>query len=964
MRVRSLLAPPASGLLLLLGADSTTMVFAKNLITVDHDPWKTSALASAAVELILSILLFFETCTSSSKGPASIKDSEDGDNAHSACKTGLQRVDIEGHRRRRKKQKRHTRLKSEVAIHGNEASVKDHSASQASNSGPENAILSNVQGVDEIVHVSAYFEHRGRSEGTSRRDADCGNNDATSPYRSDTLKEHVCDDEIQRIDQRLFDCISTSLRLDRNLNGGYTGVEALRDRRIDGDNEHYIAALKLRRSNYKGSHVLIEGTDNRNIHVNADGITDSLHESDTIKGQVIGKGTEFEDEDACDKGTKMLHESEARERTKPIEQLGKDCIDDSEHGITSLQHADTRSPQWPFGEQEIRGEDVRNLDTAFLYPDECFQRHSQESLDSSELSVYKSGQTREEEPTEGLLNRTSNFDVDLPGLKDNEGLIQFGSLIACANDICSAELQKSSVLLDEELPSNNPTGAYSGEEGNADAKRKERIDALKTAFLAEKLELEAELERERNAAAIATDEYMKMIQKLQKEKSSMEMQVAQIHRMSEERTSYGEQVMTTLKDILFNRERESMALEKEIEFYRKKLWQIGAIETADAHSENANLLPAGNSEHSLALIHSQLAESWSVAGPMIRPHQALSTEIKDPDWKSQRGLHPDSEGRSTSSVDQHSISQDPITDDKAPSPPWNPASNEQILPLMAKMEHPATQHRLQLAGKTLNDQMQGEAFHDLRMNEYQSEKQEQEGMHQYSGYKEADKDASGNDLRNAQSKCNTRNEDLGEIDEEFCGHLPIHDVYEVHSLSNQTQLRIDEDRLNCTLRSPDCHNSDVPPWILQEMKPEISEDSPSMSSCVVQGVYSQTKKSFDRCRSELQLKRLDTMEKHKMASGIRQVASRLKALEEDRELLRKTLESMKHRDGTQLSLLQEISGNLKELCMGSFTGAAVLEEAFIPSPSRSPAPKRRRHYTGSPRPDQTFFAATKGSIKS
>ncbi|MCO5603421.1 hypothetical protein L7F22_057571 [Adiantum nelumboides] len=62
--------------------------------------------------------------------------------------------------------------------------------------------------------------------------------------------------------------------------------------------------------------------------------------------------------------------------------------------------------------------------------------------------------------------------------------------------------------------------------------------------------LETELEKERNAVAIATNKTMAMISRLQEEKSAMQLVVAQLQRMTEEKAEYDEHAMALLKEIL------------------------------------------------------------------------------------------------------------------------------------------------------------------------------------------------------------------------------------------------------------------------------------------------------------------------------------------------------------------------------------------------------------------------------
>ncbi|MCO5567004.1 hypothetical protein L7F22_020687 [Adiantum nelumboides] len=110
--------------------------------------------------------------------------------------------------------------------------------------------------------------------------------------------------------------------------------------------------------------------------------------------------------------------------------------------------------------------------------------------------------------------------------------------------------------------------------------KEEGVDVLREVLCAERkmlAALEIELEKERNAVAIATSKTMAMVSRLQEEKSAMQLVVAQLQRMAEEKVEYDEHAMALLKkveydehamallkEILFKREAEKHALEKNL----------------------------------------------------------------------------------------------------------------------------------------------------------------------------------------------------------------------------------------------------------------------------------------------------------------------------------------------------------------------------------------------------------------
>lgn len=100
------------------------------------------------------------------------------------------------------------------------------------------------------------------------------------------------------------------------------------------------------------------------------------------------------------------------------------------------------------------------------------------------------------------------------------------------------------------------------------------IEQLKTALKSERKALSAlyaELEEERSASAIAANQTMAMITRLQEEKAAMQMEALQYQRMMEEQSEYDQEALQLLNDLMIKREKEKQELEKELEVYRKKV---------------------------------------------------------------------------------------------------------------------------------------------------------------------------------------------------------------------------------------------------------------------------------------------------------------------------------------------------------------------------------------------------------
>ncbi|KAG7596338.1 GTD-binding domain [Arabidopsis suecica] len=77
-----------------------------------------------------------------------------------------------------------------------------------------------------------------------------------------------------------------------------------------------------------------------------------------------------------------------------------------------------------------------------------------------------------------------------------------------------------------------------------------------------------ELEEERSASAVATNQAMAMITRLQEEKASFQMEALQNLRMMEEQAEYDMEAIQRLNDLLVEREKLIQDLEAEIEYFR------------------------------------------------------------------------------------------------------------------------------------------------------------------------------------------------------------------------------------------------------------------------------------------------------------------------------------------------------------------------------------------------------------
>ncbi|XVF31059.1 hypothetical protein REPUB_Repub16aG0112800 [Reevesia pubescens] len=79
-----------------------------------------------------------------------------------------------------------------------------------------------------------------------------------------------------------------------------------------------------------------------------------------------------------------------------------------------------------------------------------------------------------------------------------------------------------------------------------------------------------EVEEERNASAIAANQAMAMITRLQEEKATLHMEALQNLRMMEEQAEYDMEALLKTTDLLAEKEKEIQDLQAEVEFYRMK----------------------------------------------------------------------------------------------------------------------------------------------------------------------------------------------------------------------------------------------------------------------------------------------------------------------------------------------------------------------------------------------------------
>lgn len=91
------------------------------------------------------------------------------------------------------------------------------------------------------------------------------------------------------------------------------------------------------------------------------------------------------------------------------------------------------------------------------------------------------------------------------------------------------------------------------------------------------IELYMELDEERSASAVAANNAMAMITRLQAEKASVQMEALQYQRMMDEQAEYDQEALQVMKDIIVKREDEIKVLEADLEAYKEKYGHLKKV---------------------------------------------------------------------------------------------------------------------------------------------------------------------------------------------------------------------------------------------------------------------------------------------------------------------------------------------------------------------------------------------------
>ncbi|KAJ8428967.1 hypothetical protein Cgig2_013934 [Carnegiea gigantea] len=128
-----------------------------------------------------------------------------------------------------------------------------------------------------------------------------------------------------------------------------------------------------------------------------------------------------------------------------------------------------------------------------------------------------------------------------------------------------------------------------------------------------------ELDVERESSAIATDEALSMILRLQGEKAAMEMEASQYKRIAEEKMFHAQETLETFQELIYQKEMQIASLEFQVQAYKFKLVSMGCDDLGACEMQYPeNLLSRRNGTPG-ETSHSSMRRGSSVPPPAHKP---------------------------------------------------------------------------------------------------------------------------------------------------------------------------------------------------------------------------------------------------------------------------------------------------------------------------------------------------------
>ncbi|KAL9666547.1 hypothetical protein QQ045_000881 [Rhodiola kirilowii] len=134
------------------------------------------------------------------------------------------------------------------------------------------------------------------------------------------------------------------------------------------------------------------------------------------------------------------------------------------------------------------------------------------------------------------------------------------------------------------------------------------------------IDMYMELDEERSASAVAANNAMSMITRLQAEKAAIQMEALQYQRMMEEQAEYDQENFQAMTDLVTSREEEIRALETELDIYRQRYGLLSDEDVSEWQEQQA-----GNGYRELQSDSNTLSEK----SDSVRSSQSVNREAED-----------------------------------------------------------------------------------------------------------------------------------------------------------------------------------------------------------------------------------------------------------------------------------------------------------------------------------------------
>ncbi|KAG2710791.1 hypothetical protein I3843_04G045100 [Carya illinoinensis] len=253
------------------------------------------------------------------------------------------------------------------------------------------------------------------------------------------------------------------------------------------------------------------------------------------------------------------------------------------------QVANTRRPQTLFLIEEVSTKQKQPddlpargavIDSINLLSDEC----SANTLIGTEESDHAADRPQAEEP----IYSSGCVKEDPSSANDNGAKFCIAPDSLMPQDDLGSKPMKKNIQHEKTflIENTRESGAEEPFDGSAVGKMEggdaaTTTEPLEAALKAERKALNAvyaELEEERSASAIAANQTMAMITRLQEEKATMQMEALQYQRMMEEQAEYDQEALQLLNELMTKKEKEKQELEKDLDMYREKVLDYEAKE--------------------------------------------------------------------------------------------------------------------------------------------------------------------------------------------------------------------------------------------------------------------------------------------------------------------------------------------------------------------------------------------------